>query len=147
MEWRLLKCSNNYFCSKLSVLDSRNYVSRSEYPFIWFSSERRGNTVKPVYNDHPRDPKIVDVVDRWLLFGGSLCYNRSNWVLKTVAVVDRWSLFGGGRLLRFDCICMSQSTLHDANRDCLIKVFTFFHGNEQITRRFKLRIGGVTAVS
>ena len=27
-------------------------------------------TVKPVYNDHPRDPKIVVVVDRWFLFRG-----------------------------------------------------------------------------
>jgi len=25
------------------------------------------STVKPVYNDHPRDPKIVAVVDRWSL--------------------------------------------------------------------------------
>jgi hypothetical protein len=55
------------------------------------------NTVKPVYNDHPRDPKIVAVVGRWSLFGGHLCYKRSNWDLKIVAVVDRWSLFGGGR--------------------------------------------------
>ncbi len=54
-------------------------------------------TVKPVYNDHPRDPKIVAVVDRWSLFGGHLCYKRSNWDLKTVAVEERWSLFGGGR--------------------------------------------------
>ncbi len=54
-------------------------------------------TVKPVYNDHPRDPKIVAAVDRWSLFGGHLCHKRSNWDLKTVAVVDRWSLFGGGR--------------------------------------------------
>ena len=29
------------------------------------------NTVKPVYNDHPRDPKVVTVVDRWSLFRGS----------------------------------------------------------------------------
>ncbi len=28
------------------------------------------NTVKPVYNDHPRDPKFVAVVDRWPLFRG-----------------------------------------------------------------------------
>ena len=26
------------------------------------------DTVKPVYNDHPWDPKIVAVVDRWSLF-------------------------------------------------------------------------------
>ncbi len=29
-------------------------------------------TVKPVYNDHSRDPKFAAVVDRWLLFRGSL---------------------------------------------------------------------------
>ena len=28
-------------------------------------------TVKPVYNDHPRNPKFVAVVDRWSLFRGS----------------------------------------------------------------------------
>ena len=29
------------------------------------------STVKPVYNDHPWDSKIVAVVDRWLLFRGT----------------------------------------------------------------------------
>ncbi len=29
------------------------------------------HTVKPEYNDHPRNPKIVTVVDRWSLFRGS----------------------------------------------------------------------------
>jgi hypothetical protein len=33
-------------------------------------------TVKPVYNNHPRDPKIVAVVDWWSLFRGHLC-NKS----------------------------------------------------------------------
>ncbi len=55
------------------------------------------NTVKPVYNDHARDPKIVAVVVRWSLFEGHLCYKRSHWDLKIVAVVDRGLLFGGGR--------------------------------------------------
>jgi hypothetical protein len=27
-------------------------------------------TVQPMYNDHPRDPKYVAVVDRWSLFRG-----------------------------------------------------------------------------
>jgi hypothetical protein len=27
-------------------------------------------TVKPVYNDHPRDTKLVAVVDKWSLFRG-----------------------------------------------------------------------------
>ena len=31
-----------------------------------------GYTVKPVYNDHRRDPKFVVAVERWLLFRGSL---------------------------------------------------------------------------
>jgi len=54
-------------------------------------------TVKPVYNDHPRYPKIVAAVDRWSLFGGHLCYKRSNRDFKIVVVVGSWSLFGGGR--------------------------------------------------
>ena len=29
------------------------------------------STVKPVYNDHPWDPKMVAVVDRWSLFRGT----------------------------------------------------------------------------
>ena len=61
------------------------------------------STVKPVYNDHPWDPKIVAVVDRWSLFRGPLWYKSSKWDHKIVAVVDRWSLFGGGRYHRFDC--------------------------------------------
>ncbi len=30
------------------------------------------NKVKSVYNDHPRDPKFVAVVERWSLYRGSL---------------------------------------------------------------------------
>ncbi len=30
------------------------------------------DTFKPVYNDHPWDPKIVAVVDKWSLFRGYL---------------------------------------------------------------------------
>ena len=37
------------------------------------SRKLKQNTVKPVYNDHPRDPKIVADVDRWLLLRGRLC--------------------------------------------------------------------------
>ncbi len=36
-------------------------------------------TVTPVYNDHPRDPKIVEVVDRWSLFFVLLCYKHEKW--------------------------------------------------------------------
>jgi len=48
-----------------------------------------------VYNDHPLEPKIVAIVDRWPLFRGYLCCKILIRDLKTVAVVDRWSLFGG----------------------------------------------------
>ncbi len=52
-------------------------------------------TVKPVYNDHPWDPKVVAVVGRWSLFRGHLCCKSPIWDLKMVVVVDRWSLIGG----------------------------------------------------
>ena len=54
-------------------------------------------TVKLVYNDHPWDPKIMAVVDKWSLFKGHLCYKSSKWDPKMMVVEDRWSLFGGGR--------------------------------------------------
>jgi hypothetical protein len=47
------------------------------------------NTVKTVYNDHPWDPKIVAIVDRWSLFRGSLYNKTSTWDLKIVVVADR----------------------------------------------------------
>ncbi len=50
-----------------------------------------------MYNDHPRDTKIVAAVDSWSLYVGHLCYKGSNWDLKIVVVVDRGWLFGGGR--------------------------------------------------
>ena len=34
------------------------------------------NTVKPEYNDHPRDPKFEAVVDRWSLFRGSFMLQK-----------------------------------------------------------------------
>ncbi len=57
------------------------------------------NTVKPVHNDHPEDPNIVAVVDRWSLFRGlvHICSKNSIWDLKMGVVIDRWSLFRGGR--------------------------------------------------
>ncbi len=33
--------------------------------------DRPQSTVKPEFNDYPRDPKIVVFVDRWSLFGGN----------------------------------------------------------------------------
>ncbi len=55
------------------------------------------NTIKPLYNDHARDPIIVAVVDKWSLFRGHLFNESSNWNYKMMVVIDSWSLFGGGR--------------------------------------------------
>ncbi len=43
-------------------------------------------TVKPVYNDHPWDQKIVAVVDKWSLFRGYLCNKSSKYGLGIVVV-------------------------------------------------------------
>ncbi len=64
-------------------------------------------TVKPVYNDHPWDRKMVAVVDRWSLFRGHLCNKSTKRVLKMMVITDRWSLFRGGCYLRFDCISLT----------------------------------------
>ncbi len=48
-------------------------------------------TVKPLYNDHPWDPKIVAVVEKWSFFKGHLRNKSYNLDLKIVVVVDRWS--------------------------------------------------------
>ena len=56
------------------------------------------NTVNPGYNDHPWDPKIVVVVDRWSLLRGHLCYKSSNKGsqngsrYRQLVAVWRWSL-------------------------------------------------------
>ncbi len=55
------------------------------------------NTIKPVFSDHHRGPKIVAVVGRWSLFRGYLCNKNSKWNHKMVVVVGRWSLCGSGR--------------------------------------------------
>jgi hypothetical protein len=44
------------------------------------------STVEPVNNDHPWDPKIVAVVDRWSLFRGSFINTISTSDLKMVVV-------------------------------------------------------------
>ncbi len=64
----------------LLYLNKKPHTSKSEM-----------NTVKPVYNDHNRDPKIVAVVGRWSLFRGRLCNKGSKWDHKW------WSLQTGGR--------------------------------------------------
>ncbi len=50
----------------LSTDTTTDNVKEHKYKYIY--------TVKPVHNDHPRDPKIVVVVDRMSLFRGHLCY-------------------------------------------------------------------------
>ena len=55
-------------------------------------------TVKAVYNDHPRDPKFVTVIDRWLLFrGGFMLWklkmgtkNRGHY--RQAVIIRKWSL-------------------------------------------------------
>jgi len=58
------------------------------------------NTVKPVYNDHPRDPKIVAVVDRWSLFRGHLCQKKLNLDLK----IYYYFLTDVGDFLSTECV-------------------------------------------
>ncbi len=55
-------------------------------------------TLKPLYNYHPWDPKVVSVVERWSLFRGHLCNKSFTWDLEMVVILDRWSLFGGGQV-------------------------------------------------
>ena len=58
------------------------------------------NTVKPVYNGHPWDPKILAVVDtRWPLVRGFSIKIAIEFDLARLrlAVVGRWPLFRGGR--------------------------------------------------
>ncbi len=43
-----------------------------KYSKNWLTCNEFACTVKLVYNDHPRDPKFVAVVDRWSLFRGSV---------------------------------------------------------------------------
>ena len=47
-----------------------------------------------VYNDHPRDSKLVD---GWSLFRGHFCNINYKMDPKSVVVVGRWSLFRAGR--------------------------------------------------
>ena len=57
------------------------------------------STVKPVYNGHPCDPRIVTVVQRWPLFRGFSIKIaiKFDFAGLRLAVVGRWALFRGGR--------------------------------------------------
>ncbi len=56
--------------------------------------------VKPVFNDHPWDSKIVAIVDRWSLFKGHFKNKYSNWDFKMLVAgrcrqmvaIQRWLL-------------------------------------------------------
>jgi hypothetical protein len=80
------------------ILWTQAYKSTKNSDTISFCQKyQQTHTVKPVYNENPRDPKIVTVVDRWSLFKGHLFSKSSKWDPKKVVVWDKWSLFGGGR--------------------------------------------------
>ncbi len=49
-----------------------NSISQSLEGFCSVSK----NTVKQLYNDYPRDPKLVAVVDRWSFFKGIFMLRR-----------------------------------------------------------------------
>ncbi len=42
--------------------------------FLKATNMKKSSTVKLVHNDHPRNPKVVAVIDRWSLFRGHLYY-------------------------------------------------------------------------
>jgi hypothetical protein len=81
----------DWFCKhrsfrKLQFLYCTNCIDRSNLwcvtLFAMFSrSYYKLYSVKPVYNDHPWDLKIVPVVDIWLLIRGCLC-NKSSELLR-----------------------------------------------------------------
>ena len=51
--------------------------------------------VKLVYNDHPRNPKIVVVVDRWSLFRGTFKFkmgHQNGGRYRQVVAIQSWSL-------------------------------------------------------
>jgi hypothetical protein len=51
-------------------------------------------TVKPVYNDHPWDPKIEAFVGRWSLFRGHLpkLGPQNGGRYRQLVAIRRWSL-------------------------------------------------------
>ena len=97
LNWSLhpLTKSNNFFLSQADFFKNENeqfiFKDRNKPKLSLIESILFKITVKPVHNDHPRDPKTVAVVGRWSLFGSHLCYKSIKWDLKMVAVVDRRS--------------------------------------------------------
>jgi hypothetical protein len=83
--------------------NSRMIFSRSLFMYFFGSSSKtfqllKINTVKPVNNDHPWNPKKF--FDKWSLLRVDRvdkCNKSSNWDLKMMVVIDRLSLLGVGR--------------------------------------------------
>jgi len=82
-------------CSFLIVSDIVPFKLNRTWVFHFFFN---WNTVKPVYNDHSWDPKIVAVVDRWSLCRGSFMMWQVNLGPQNsgrcgqVGIIRRWSL-------------------------------------------------------
>ncbi len=51
-------------------------VTDLEMPILESLFDNFWNTVKPEYNDHPRGPEFVTVVDRWSCSEVTLCYKN-----------------------------------------------------------------------
>jgi hypothetical protein len=96
----------NYCFYSSSTICSHLFKSFFPPSFVSFTFKIQSNTVKPVYNGHPRDPKKAAVVQRWPVFGGfSIKIGiRISLAGLSLAVAYRWPLFRGGRKHRFDCI-------------------------------------------
>ncbi len=60
------------------------------------------NAVKPVYNDHPWDPKFVAIVDRWSLFRDRFMFSRSKCGLQNRG---RCRQVAVNRALTVICLC------------------------------------------
>ena len=54
-------------------------------------------TVKPVYNEHPREPKFVAVFDWWLLFRGSFVLLKVKMGPQNGGRCRQVFVIGGGR--------------------------------------------------
>jgi len=65
---------------------------------------KRIYSIEPVYNNHPWDPKIVAVVDRWSLVLGFSIKIAIKFGLagQRLAVVGWWSLFSGNFVLNIE---------------------------------------------
>ena len=82
----------------MTILDRRLFLQFfrteiSQYSWLFSLSRKKCSTVKPAYNDHTWEPKLVAVVDRWSLFRGHLRNINKNKTPKCWLVVanQRWS--------------------------------------------------------